>query len=89
MSLTREQKQKVIKKHARAANDTGSPEVQVAVLTESINMLTEHMKRHPKDVHSRRGLLKQVSNRRNLLNYLKKTDTARYEALIEKLELRK
>ena len=89
MSITAERKQELIKEHARAANDTGSPEVQIAVLTERIVNLTEHMKTHKKDVHSRRGLLGLVSQRRKLLDYLKKKDESRYTAIIKKLGLRR
>ncbi len=89
MSITAEKKQSVIKDFATASNDTGSPEVQVAVLTERINNLTEHLKINKKDHHSRRGLLKMVGRRRHLLDYLKRKDSARYEALIKKLGLRK
>jgi len=89
MSVTAEKKQEVIKDNARAKNDTGSPEVQVAILTERIRNLTEHFKDHHKDNHSRRGLLTMVNKRRSLLAYLKKTDVERYNALIQKLGLRK
>ena len=89
MSLSAERKLEVIKEHAIKAGDTGSPEVQVAVLSERINGLTDHFKAHTKDNHSRRGLLKMVSQRRKLLDYLKATDKARYEALIGKLGLRR
>lgn len=89
MSVTAEKKQEVIKDNARANNDTGSPEVQVAILTERIRNLTEHFKEHHKDNHSRRGLLTMVNKRRSLLAYLKKTDVERYNALIQKLGLRK
>jgi small subunit ribosomal protein S15 len=89
MSLSAERKLEVIKQHAIKAGDTGSPEVQVAVLSERINGLTDHFKAHTKDNHSRRGLLKMVSQRRRLLDYLKTTDKARYEALIGKLGLRR
>lgn len=82
-------KQEVVKQHARAANDTGSPEVQVALLTARINALTPHFKANMKDHHSRRGLLKMVSRRRRLLDYLKGKDADRYRALIEVLGLRK
>lgn len=82
-------KQETVKKFARKKGDTGSPEVQVAVLTQRINELTDHFAKHPKDHHSRRGLLMMVSNRRNLLAYLKKKDSKRYEALISELGLRK
>jgi len=89
MSLSAERKLEVIKEHAIKAGDTGSPEVQVAVLSERINGLTDHFKAHKKDNHSRRGLLKMVSQRRRLLDYLKTTDKARYESLIGKLGLRR
>ena len=89
MSITAERKEALIKEHARAANDTGSPEVQIAILTERIQNLTEHFKTHAKDNHSRRGLLMMVNNRRSLLDYLRKEDGARYTALIAKLGLRK
>jgi len=87
--LAREQKQSLIDRHRTHPTDTGSPEVQVAILTERINNLTEHFKGHAKDNHSRRGLLMMVNNRRSLLDYLKKEDSARYSALIAKLGLRK
>ncbi len=89
MSITPERKQALVKEHARAEGDTGSPEVQVSILTERINNLTAHFKTHAKDNHSRRGLLMMVNNRRSLLDYLKKTDADRYAALISKLGLRK
>jgi small subunit ribosomal protein S15 len=89
MSLNPERKTEVIKQYAVNAGDTGSPEVQVAVLSERINSLTDHFKAHVKDNHSRRGLLKMVSTRRQLLDYLKNTDKKRYEALIGKLGLRR
>ena len=89
MSVTAEAKQKIIKDHARDKNDTGSPEVQVAILTERIRNLTEHFKGHHKDNHSRRGLLMMVNKRRSLLAYLKKKDVERYNNLIQKLGLRK
>ena len=89
MSITVERKAELIKEHARHEGDTGSPEVQVAILTERIVNLTEHFKSHAKDNHSRRGLLMLVNNRRSLLDYLKKIDTSRYLALIAKLGLRK
>jgi small subunit ribosomal protein S15 len=89
MSITADRKQAVIKKHARSKNDTGSPEVQVAILTDRINHLTAHFEKHVKDHHSRRGLLMLVGNRRSLLNYLKKTKPAVYEKLIGELGLRK
>ncbi|HJS81052.1 MAG TPA: 30S ribosomal protein S15 [Vitreimonas sp.] len=89
MSITAERKSALIKEHARGKADTGSPEVQVAILSERINALTEHFKTHKKDNHSRRGLLKMVSQRRRLLDYLKDRDAARYNALIERLSLRR
>ena len=89
MSITANRKAEVIKTNATKANDTGSPEVQVAILSERINNLTEHFKTHVKDNHSRRGLLKLVSTRRSLLDYLKKTDERRYKALIERLNIRR
>jgi len=89
MSVTAEKKQEVIKDNAREDGDTGSPEVQVAILTERIRNLTEHFKAHHKDNHSRRGLLMMVNKRRSLLAYLKKTDVERYNGLIQKLGLRK
>ena len=89
MSVTAEKKQKLIKEHARGSDDTGSPEVQVAILTERIVNLTEHFKTHAKDNHSRRGLLMLVNKRRSLLDYLKREDAARYTDLITKLGLRK
>ena len=89
MSVTAERKQKLIKDNARASGDTGSPEVQVAILTERITNLTEHFKTHAKDNHSRRGLLMLVNKRRSLLDYLKGKDQERYNALIAKLGLRK
>lgn len=89
MSLTAERKAEIIKTFSSKANDTGSPEVQIALLTERINGLTDHFKTHTKDNHSRRGLLKLVSHRRSILDYLKKKDEARYKALIEKLNIRR
>jgi small subunit ribosomal protein S15 len=89
MSITAERKTALIKEHAQGKADTGSPEVQVALLTERITNLTEHFKTHKKDNHSRRGLLTMVSTRRRLLDYLKKRDEPRYKALIEKLGLRR
>jgi small subunit ribosomal protein S15 len=89
MSITAKRKAEVIKTNATKANDTGSPEVQVAILSERINNLTEHFKSHVKDNHSRRGLLKLVSTRRSLLDYLKRTDEKRYKALIERLNIRR
>jgi small subunit ribosomal protein S15 len=89
MSITAERKTALIKEHAQKSGDTGSPEVQVAILTERINNLTEHFKAHTKDNHSRRGLLKMVSQRRSLLDYVKRKDEPRYRALIEKLGIRR
>ena len=89
MSLSTERKAEVIKKHAAKSGDTGSPEVQVAILTERINSLTDHFKMHKKDNHSRRGLLKMVSQRRQLLDYVKSKDQSRYQKIIEKLDLRR
>ena len=89
MSITPERKQELIKEYATGTNDTGSPEVQVAILSERIANLTEHFKGHGKDNHSRRGLLKMVSTRRSLLDYLRKTDEQRYQTLIERLGLRR
>jgi small subunit ribosomal protein S15 len=89
MSITAERKTTLIKEHAQTNNDTGSPEVQVAILSERIANLTEHFKTHKKDNHSRRGLLKLVSQRRRLLDYLKSRDAGRYQSLIEKLGLRR
>lgn len=87
--LTKEEKQAIIKNYALKEGDTGSPEVQIAVLTEQINRLTEHMKKHPKDFHSNRGLLMMVGKRRGFLEYLKKTDVNRYRELVKKLGIRK
>ena len=89
MSITAQRKSEVIADNARSAADTGSAEVQVAILSERIANLTEHFKTHKKDNHSRRGLLKLVSARRSLLDHLKKSDEGRYQALIEKLGLRR
>ncbi|MGC2084629.1 MAG: 30S ribosomal protein S15 [Bradyrhizobium sp.] len=89
MSVTAERKAEIIKASATKAGDTGSPEVQVAILSERINNLTGHFKTHGKDNHSRRGLLKLVSTRRSLLDYLKKNDEARYKALLEKHNIRR
>ena len=89
MSITANKKAEVIKANATKAGDTGSPEVQVAILSERINNLTEHFKTHVKDNHSRRGLLKLVSTRRSLLDYLKKTDEKRYKALLERHNIRR
>jgi small subunit ribosomal protein S15 len=89
MSITAETKTKIIKDHGRKKDDTGSPEVQVAILTSRIQTLTEHFKTHAKDNHSRRGLLMMVNKRRSLLDYLRKEDEQRYFDLIKKLGLRK
>ena len=89
MSLNAERKQELIKEYARKAEDTGSPEVQVAILTEEINVLTEHLKIHLKDHHSRRGLLIKVGRRRRLLDDLKGSSYARYDELIKRLGIRK
>lgn len=88
MALTSEKKQEIIAKYKLHDLDTGSPEVQIAILTERINYLTAHFKTHKKDHHSRRGLLKMVGQRRGLLNYLKKTDFSRYRSIVEQLGLR-
>ncbi|MBT5156932.1 MAG: 30S ribosomal protein S15 [Rhodobiaceae bacterium] len=89
MSITAERKDALIKEYATVAGDTGSPEVQVAILSERINNLTEHFQTHAKDNHSRRGLLKMVSQRRRLLDYVKGRDVERYKSLIERLGLRR
>ncbi|MBL8537301.1 MAG: 30S ribosomal protein S15 [Hyphomonadaceae bacterium] len=89
MSVSAERKAALIRDNAKSKNDTGSPEVQVAILSERISNLTEHFKTHKKDNHSRQGLLKMVSQRRRLLDFLKNKDGARYQALIEKLGLRR
>lgn len=89
MSITAERKAQLISDYATKAGDTGSPEVQVAILSSRISTLTEHFKSHKKDNHSRRGLLKLVSQRRSLLDYLKKKDEARYRTLIERLGIRR
>jgi small subunit ribosomal protein S15 len=89
MSITAERKAEVIKTNANKAGDTGSPEVQVAILSERINNLTGHFKSHVKDNHSRRGLLKMVATRRSLLDYIKRKDGARYKALLEKHNIRR
>ncbi len=89
MTITAEKKQEIIKDNAQGQGDTGSPEVQVAILTERIKNLTGHFKGHHKDNHSRRGLLMMVNKRRNLLAYLKRKDVERYNTLIQKLGLRK
>ena len=87
--ISKEKKSEIIEKYKRDENDTGSPEVQIALLTERINELTEHLKVHKKDNHSRRGLLKMVGKRRNLLNYLAKKDIERYRQIVSELGLRK
>ena len=89
MALTKEAKAEIIKKYAKSEQDTGSSEVQIAILTEEIKTLTEHLKQHPHDFHSRRGLLKKVGKRRSLLNYLIKTDVTRYREIVKSLGLRK
>ncbi len=87
--ITKEMKQEIVAKYGKTPADTGSPEVQIALLTARISDLTEHLKNHKKDHHSRRGMLKMVGQRRGLLDYLKKTDIERYRAIVEKLGLRK
>lgn len=89
MALTKESKSELIQKYQLKEGDTGSPEVQIAILTERINNLNDHLQKNKKDHHSRRGLLKMVGQRRGLLNYLKTKDIERYRAIIEKLSLRK
>jgi len=89
MSIAAERKQSLVNEFATKKGDTGSPEVQVAILSERINNLTEHFKSHVKDNHSRRGLLKMVATRRSLLDYLKSQDEARYKKLIERLDIRR
>jgi small subunit ribosomal protein S15 len=89
MSVTSKRKQELVKQFARTETDTGSPEVQVAILSERIRNLTEHFKTHKQDHHGRRGLMALVANRRSLLDYLKKVEASRYQVLIEKLGLRK
>lgn len=89
MALTKEAKEQIVKKYGKGANDTGSAEVQIAILTEEISNLTEHLKEHKHDFHSRRGLLKKVGKRRSLLNYLIKTDVTRYREVVKSLGLRK
>lgn len=89
MALAKEEKQKIMKKYAAHEKDTGSPEVQVAILTEQINKLSEHLKKHKKDAHSRRGLLKMVGKRRRLLKYLKEKDEDRYNKLVKDLKIGK
>ena len=89
MALTKERKQELVKKFGKNEQDTGSVEVQIAILTDEINTLTEHLKEHKHDFHSRRGLLKKVGQRRSLLNYLLKNDVAKYRIVIKELNLRK
>ena len=89
MALTKEVKQNIIKEFARDEKDTGSPEVQIAILTEEINALTEHLKNNKQDKHSKRGLLMKVGKRRSLLNYLLKNDVVKYREVVKGLELRK
>ena len=89
MALTKEMKNKIIKKYARDEKDTGSPEVQIAILTEEIKALTEHLKNNKQDKHSKRGLLMKVGKRRSLLNYLLDTDVKRYREIVKSLDLRK
>lgn len=89
MALTKEVKEELVKKYARSKNDTGSAEVQIAILTEEIKSLTEHLKEHKHDHHSRRGLLRKVGQRRSMLNYLAKKDVTRYREIVSKLGLRK
>lgn len=87
--MTKDEKQAIISQYATHEGDTGSPEVQIAVLTSRINTLTEHLKQHKKDFHSRRGLQKMIGHRRNLLNYLQNNDIERYRAIVSKLGLRR
>ncbi|HHW68992.1 MAG TPA: 30S ribosomal protein S15 [Tenericutes bacterium] len=89
MALSKEVKSEIVKKYARSEGDTGSAEIQIAILTEEIKTLTNHLKEHKHDFHSRRGLLKKVGQRRNMLNYLFKTDVTRYREIIKSLGLRK
>lgn len=89
MALTKERRAELVAKHGKDKNDTGSVEVQIAILTEEINYLTEHFKQHKDDHHSKRGLLTKVGQRRNLLNYLIRTDVTRYRAIVKELGLRK
>lgn len=89
MALAKDVKENIVKKYARHEGDTGSPEVQIAILTEEIKTLTEHLKEHKHDNHSKRGLLKKVGQRRSLLNYLVKTDVTRYREIVKSLGLRK
>lgn len=89
MALTKEVKEAIVTKYARNPKDTGSAEVQIAILTQEINTLTDHLKEHKQDFHSRRGLLKKVGQRRSMLNYLSKTDVPRYREVVKSLGLRK
>lgn len=89
MALTKDEKSQIVKKYARGKADTGSAEVQIAILTKEISELTEHLKTHKHDFHSRRGLLKKVGHRRSLLNYLMNKDVTRYREIVKKLGLRK
>lgn len=89
MALTKEKTAEIVKKYGKTEQDTGSVEVQIALLTEEINNLTDHFKEHPQDFHSKRGLLKKVGQRRSLLNYLVKNDVTRYRAIVKSLGLRK
>lgn len=89
MALSKLEKEAIVKKYARNDKDTGSAEVQIAILTEEIKQLTEHMKEHPHDHHSKRGLLQKVGQRRSMLNYLAKTDINRYREVVKSLEIRK
>ncbi|PWA13549.1 30S ribosomal protein S15 [Pueribacillus theae] len=89
MALSQQEKEQIISEYKTHSNDTGSPEVQIAILTKQINTLNEHLRTHKKDHHSRRGLLKMVGKRRNLLTYLRNKDVARYRELIQKLGLRR
>jgi small subunit ribosomal protein S15 len=89
MALSKEKKQELVTKFARVEGDTGSPEVQIAILTEEINVLTEHLKQHKQDFHSTRGLLKKVGQRKNLLKYLAKNDVNKYRKVVKDLNLRK
>jgi small subunit ribosomal protein S15 len=89
MALSKEVKEQIVKKYAKSENDTGSAEIQIAILTEEIKVLTEHLKEHKHDFHSRRGLLKKVGQRRSLLNYLLNKDVLRYRDIVQSLGLRK
>lgn len=89
MALTKEVKEQIVNKYAKKEGDTGSAEIQIAILTEEINTLTEHLKEHKQDFHSRRGLLKKVGQRRSMLNYLVKNDVTRYREIVKSLGLRK